>query len=117
MRAGRAVLGLLAELRRGDEQEPLQRARLDAREGELLALEAGADIADGVVAAGVEDEEFVLGGLHGLQELLDEHALGDGAGFAVHLGVDGGDDVAFVRGHAVAREVDEREVRARRRAP
>ena len=113
----RAVLGLLAELRRGDEQEPLQRARLDAREGELLALEAGADGANGVVAAGVEDEEFVPGGLDGLQELLDGHALGDGAGFAVHLGVDGGDDVAFVRGDAVAREVDEGEVRGGARAP
>ena len=88
----------------------MQRARLDAREGELLALEAGADFAQRVVAAGVEDEEFVLGGRGGLQELLHQDALAYRAGFAVHLRVDGGDDIAFLRGDAVAREVDERQI-------
>ena len=38
MRARQPVERLLAELRRGDEQEALHGARLDLREGQLLAL-------------------------------------------------------------------------------
>ena len=82
--------------------------------GEFFAQEVGADKADGIVPARVEDDELVFRRLGRCHDLLDEHGLGDGAGRAVHTGVNGGKDVALFRCQTVTSKVDERQVRTGR---
>ena len=108
MRAGWAVERSLPELRRGDEQQPLHGTGLDARERELLALEIGADLVERIIAAGIQDQQLHPGEVGCRQEPFDRNALRDGAGCAIHVGVDGRQDIALVGRKPMAGEVDER---------
>lgn len=80
----------------------------------FFAQEVGADKADGIIAARVEDDELVFRWLGRRHDLLNEHASGDGAARAVHFGIDWGQDVALFRCQTVATKVDERQVRTNR---
>ena len=114
MDARRPIERLLAELRRGHEQEALHRPCLDPRKRELLGLEVRADLAQRVVPAGIEDYQLVTGWLGRRHDALENHAVGHGASRAIQLGVDRREDVALLRCQAVASEEHEGEIRTRR---
>ncbi len=112
MRAGVAVVGHLPRLGRGDEQEIAGVGYFEIAEAELGLGGGRADVAHGIVAAGVEHDDFLLRARQRFKHLVHQHAARHLLALAIHIGVHGHEHVALGRADAVARVEHEGEVRA-----
>ena len=114
MRAREPVAGHLAGLGRGDQQEIAGVGHLEIAEGKLGLGGGRADLAHGIVAAGVEHDDLLLGAGQCLQHLVDQHAARHLLALAIDIRVDGGEYVGLGGLHAVARVEHEGEARVLR---
>ena len=103
MRAREPVAGHLAGLGRGDQQEVAGVGHLEIAESELGLGGGRADLAQRIVAAGVEHDDLLFGPGQRLQHFVHQHAARDLLALAIDIRVDWGEHVAFGGLHAVAR--------------